>query len=83
MNKRDYKRKYIAMGTTHKLTISGYKSLLPLYREEINKINEAENLRVFNQLAAREGVDNVDVFIDQMNKDAEYRTRILRKYKIE
>lgn len=83
MNKRDYKRKYIAIGTTKKLTISGYKHLLPLYREKINEINEAENLRVFNQLAAREGVDDVDGFITRMNTDSEYRTLVLRKYKIE
>lgn len=82
-NKTISKRKYIVLGKSNIMTISGFKHLLPLYREEINKINESENLRVFNQLAAREGVDDVDGFITRMNTDSEYRTLVLRKYKIE
>lgn len=82
-NKTISKRKYVVLGKSNIMTISGFKHLLPLYREKINEINEAENLRIFKQLAAREGVEIVEDFIEKMNTDAEYRTRILRKYKVD
>lgn len=77
------KTKYLSIGKCKPVMISGFKHLLPLYKEAIDKINSDENLRVLNQLAAREGVDDVDGFITRMNTDSEYRTLVLRKYKIE
>lgn len=76
------KSKWVAVGKTSRLNIAGFKHLLPLYREAINKINTAENERMFNQLAAREGINEIESFINRMNTDAVYRTEILRKYKI-
>ncbi len=83
MAKNIYKRKHMALGKTDRINIAGYKHLLPLYRKEIDKINESENKRMFEQLAAREGAFCIDEFIERMNKDAEFRSEILRKYKIE
>lgn len=81
-NKIISKRKYVVLGKSEVVTLSGFRSLLPLYREAINKINTDENERMFNQIAAREGVNEVEAFINRMNTDAVYRTEILRKYKI-
>lgn len=77
------KTKYLLLGKCKPLMVSGIKHLLPLYREAINNINQSENERVFNQLAAREGIEEVEDFIEKMNNYPEYRTKILRKYKIQ
>jgi len=82
-SKKKSKTKYIALGKSKIMTISGFKHLLPLYRKEIDNINERENKRMFEQLAAREGENCVDEFTQKMNNNAEYRSDILRKYKIE
>lgn len=81
-NKTISKRKYIVLGKSEVVTLSGFKHLLPLYREAINKINNDENERMFNQIAAREGINEIEAFINRMNTDAVYRTEILKKYKI-
>lgn len=82
MEKAIYKRKWYLIGKAARLNISGFRSLLPLYREAINKINTDENERMFNQIAAREGINEIEAFINRMNTDAVYRTEILKKYKI-
>ena len=75
------KSKWVVLGKTDRINVAGFKHLLPLYREAINKINTEENERVFNQIAAR-GVNEIEAFINRMNTDAVYRTEILKKYKI-
>lgn len=77
------KTKYLSIGKCKPVMISGFKHLLPLYKEAIDKINSDENFRVLNQLAAREGIEEVEDFIEKMNNYPEYRTKILRKYKIQ
>lgn len=76
------KSKWIMLGKTERLNIAGFKHRLPLYRKAIDKINTDENERMFNQIAAREGINEIEAFINRMNTDAIYRTEILRKYKI-
>lgn len=76
------KTKYLSLGKCKPVMISGFKHLLPLYKEAIDQINSNENLRVLNQLAAREGLtEEIDVFIHKMENEPDYRTMILNKYK--
>lgn len=76
------RNKWVVIGHAQRMNISGFKHLLPLYRKAINNINTDENKRMFEQIAAREGIENVDEFIDKMHNDSEYRNAILGKYKI-